>query len=190
MRPHDLKYISRTKTEGLERWIIRKGWVLITCSGTIGRVGLVSSVQDQWAASQHLLRIVPDQSKGHPGYLAAFLTTPYGQHQITAKIYGGVRSLPISPSLIFHPRQRTSALGMVTPNEEWLAMYPAVTHVTPQDFSLALVFDAGAEGILDMKPYLDFGIFSRLKGYNNFRRVRVVFDAIEWDCGIDTGGSP
>ncbi len=65
-------------------------------------------------------------------------------------------------------------------------MYPAVTHVTPrQDFSLALVFDTGEEGILDIKPYLDFGVFSRLKDYNNFRRVRVVFDAIEWECGID-----
>ena len=65
-------------------------------------------------------------------------------------------------------------------------MHPAVTHVTPrQDFSLALVFDTGVERILDMKPYLDFGVFSRLKDWRNFRRVRVVFDAIEWDCGVD-----
>jgi hypothetical protein len=65
-------------------------------------------------------------------------------------------------------------------------MYPAVTHVTPrQDFSLALVFDTGVEGILDMKPYLDFGVFNRLKDYNSFRRVRVVFDTLEWDCGVD-----
>ncbi len=90
MRPYDLKYLSRTKQKGLERWIIRKGWVLVTCSGTIGRVGLVSSYQDKWAASQHLLRIVPDYHKGHPGYIAAFLMTPYGQHQLKAKIYGGV----------------------------------------------------------------------------------------------------
>ncbi len=90
MRPSDLKYLSRTRQKGLDRWIIRKGWVLITCSGTIGRIGLVSSYQDKWAASQHLLRIVPDYSKAHPGYIAAFLMTPYGQHQLTAKIYGGV----------------------------------------------------------------------------------------------------
>ncbi len=90
MRPYDLKYLSRAKQEGLERWIIRKGWVLVTCSGTIGRVGLVSSYQDKWAASQHLLRIVADHRKGHPGYIAAFLMTPYGQHQLTAKIYGGI----------------------------------------------------------------------------------------------------
>lgn len=90
MRPYDLKYLSLTQQKNLEQWIIRKGWVLVTCSGTIGRIGLVSSYMDKWAASQHLLRIVPDPSKGHPGYIAAFLMTPYGQHQLTAKIYGGV----------------------------------------------------------------------------------------------------
>lgn len=90
MRPYDLKYLSRTKQKNLERWIIRKGWVLVTCSGTIGRVGLVSSYMDKWAASQHLLRIIPDYNQGHPGYIAAFLMSPYVQHQLTAKIYGGV----------------------------------------------------------------------------------------------------
>lgn len=90
MYSHDLKYLSRTQQKGLERWVIRKEWILVTCSGTIGRVGLVSSYMDKWAASQHLLRIVPDNHQGHPGYIAAFLTTPYGQHQLTAKIYGGV----------------------------------------------------------------------------------------------------
>lgn len=90
MRPYDLKYLSRTQQKNLECWIVRKGWVLVTCSGTIGRVGMVSSYWDKWAASQHLLRVVPNYSKGHPGYIAAFLMTPYGQHQLTAKIYGGV----------------------------------------------------------------------------------------------------
>jgi restriction endonuclease S subunit len=51
---------------------------------------LVSSRQDQWAASQHLLRIVPDKEKAHPGYIAVFLMTPYGYHQLQSKIYGGV----------------------------------------------------------------------------------------------------
>ena len=65
-------------------------------------------------------------------------------------------------------------------------MYPAITNVIPrQDFSLAVVFDTGEEGVLDMKPYLDFGAFKRLKDYDSFRRVRVAFDTIEWDCGLD-----
>lgn len=90
MRIQDLKYISLTQQKNLENWIIRKDWVLVTCSGTIGRVGLVTSRQDQWAASQHILRILPNFAKGHPGYIAAFLMSPYGQHQILAKTYGGV----------------------------------------------------------------------------------------------------
>lgn len=90
MRPYDLKYISSKMTKGLNRWIIRKGTVLVTCSGTIGRVGVVSSYQDGWAASQHLLRIISGVGGGHPGYIAAFLMTEYGQHQLMSKIYGGV----------------------------------------------------------------------------------------------------
>jgi type I restriction enzyme S subunit len=90
IRPYNLKYLSRLKQKGLERWLINEGWVLVTCSGTIGRIGLASSHQNNWAASQHILRIIPDYAKGHPGYIAAFLMTPYGQHQLKAKIYGGV----------------------------------------------------------------------------------------------------
>jgi len=35
------------------------------------------------------------------------------------------------------------------------------------------------------KPMLNFGIFQRIKDYEAFRRVRVVFDTIEWECGVD-----
>lgn len=89
MRPYGLKYISTTKTPNLDRWIIKKGWVLVTCSGTIGRVGLCSAHQDGWAASQHILRIKPSP-KVDTGFLAAFLSTPFGQKQMSAKVYGGV----------------------------------------------------------------------------------------------------
>lgn len=33
---------------------------------------------------------MPEENITHPGFLAAFLSTPYGQHQLKAKIYGGV----------------------------------------------------------------------------------------------------
>ncbi|MEJ2743655.1 MAG: DUF2442 domain-containing protein [Gammaproteobacteria bacterium] len=65
-------------------------------------------------------------------------------------------------------------------------MYPAVKHVSPtEDYLLSIDFDNGEIGVLDMKPYLDFGIFQRLKERNAFNRVRVSFDTIEWDSGID-----
>ena len=90
LMPRDIHYISQTETKNLERWIIHAGWVLVTCSGTIGRVAVATNKQDGWAASQHILRIIPDVERTHAGYVAAFLMSPYGRHQLTSKIYGGV----------------------------------------------------------------------------------------------------
>jgi hypothetical protein len=65
-------------------------------------------------------------------------------------------------------------------------MYPSVREVTPEDgFILKVIFDNGEHGVLDMKPILNCGIFNRLKDKDAFSRVRVSFDTIEWDCGVD-----
>lgn len=65
-------------------------------------------------------------------------------------------------------------------------MYPSVKEVTPRDdFTLSLRFENGENGILDIKPLLHFGIFQRIKDLSNFMRVRVSFDTIQWDCGVD-----
>ncbi len=65
-------------------------------------------------------------------------------------------------------------------------MYPSVKNViVGEDFMLTIDFDNGEQGILDMKPFLDFGVFQRLKDRNAFKRVRVAFDTIEWDSGVD-----
>jgi type I restriction enzyme, S subunit len=90
MRVHDQRFISVQFTRGLDRWIIHPGWVLVTCSGTIGRVAVSTKKEDGWAASQHILRIVPKAGASDSGFVAAFLATDFGQHQISAKVYGGV----------------------------------------------------------------------------------------------------
>lgn len=65
-------------------------------------------------------------------------------------------------------------------------MYPSIKQVVPRDdYVLSIVFDNGEHGILDVKPYLDFGVFQRLRDKELFKRVRVAFDTIEWDTGID-----
>ena len=89
-RPTDLKYLSRSAHKNLERWIIRSGWVLVTCSGTIGRVAISLQQWDGWAASQHILRVVPQDDGPCPaGYIYAWLTSPLGQAQFNG-IYGAV----------------------------------------------------------------------------------------------------
>ena len=65
-------------------------------------------------------------------------------------------------------------------------MYPSVKEVAVgSDYVLSIVFDNGEHGVLDMKEVLDFGVFQRIKNYEAFRQVRVAFDTIEWDCGVD-----
>lgn len=65
-------------------------------------------------------------------------------------------------------------------------MYPSVVKVIPgENYVLYIVFDNGERGTLDMKPFLDTGIFRRLKDYDIFRRVQVSFDTIKWESGID-----
>jgi len=92
MKPYDLKYISQKFTQNLHQWILRAGWVLVTCSGTIGRVTLTPDAWDDWAASQHILRVVPNETESNPGYIAAFLSSPFGYHQVVAGSYGAVVS--------------------------------------------------------------------------------------------------
>ena len=65
-------------------------------------------------------------------------------------------------------------------------MYPAVREVIPnEDFSLNVILENGGKRLLDMKPYLDFGVFKKLREYEKFKRARVAFDTIEWDEGVN-----
>lgn len=54
-----------------------------------------------------------------------------------------------------------------------------------ENYLLSIEFDNGETGMLDMKPLLEFGVFQRIKDYSAFKRVRVAFDTVEWDCGVD-----
>ena len=90
MKPYNLKYLARRHYRSLDQWKVSPGWVLVTCSGTIGRVSMVPSGEEGFAASQHLIRIIAKRPDYNPGYLALFLMTPYGRHQMLSKIYGAV----------------------------------------------------------------------------------------------------
>ena len=90
-QPADLKYLSVLAHKNIEKWVIHSGWILVTCSGTIGRPMIVPESWDGWAASQHLLRIIPKKDSRCPvGYLYAFLCSFPGQAQLTSHIYGAV----------------------------------------------------------------------------------------------------
>ena len=80
-----LSYATETDIDSL---IIREGWLLMTCSGTIGRVFYVPARLDGWAATHDLIRIIPNH-KYLAGYLYAWLSQPSAQTQILSHTHGG-----------------------------------------------------------------------------------------------------
>ena len=65
-------------------------------------------------------------------------------------------------------------------------MHPPIMSVKCEgDYILSVDFDNGESGLLDMKPYLDFGVFRKVKDPDIFRTVHVSFDAIAWESGAD-----
>jgi len=53
------------------------------------------------------------------------------------------------------------------------------------EYKIELVFTNDEVREIDVAPYLDFGVFKKLKDVNAFKRVKVSFGTIEWDCGVD-----
>jgi hypothetical protein len=67
-----------------------------------------------------------------------------------------------------------------------MTIYPGVTEVEPADaHRLILRFDNGERRVFDVKPLLATGRFRELAAPEEFRKVRVAFDTIEWANGLD-----
>jgi len=65
-------------------------------------------------------------------------------------------------------------------------MYPTVTSVqATNDHKLILNFDNSEQRVFDMQPILNFGRFSELKNLNEFKKVHIAFDSIEWSNELD-----
>lgn len=91
LSPMNLKYLSivhhgsRIKNELL----LAENSLLITRSGTIGRVMIVPKHWEGWVANEHCIRIIPAH-KDMAGYIYAWLDTPYCLPLILRHTYGAV----------------------------------------------------------------------------------------------------
>lgn len=90
IQPLDLKFISKKLTKDLSKYIVKKNWILVTRSGTIGHACFVWKDIENYAATEHILRIIPDETQVHPGYLYAFISNKYGYYQIARYTHGSV----------------------------------------------------------------------------------------------------
>lgn len=65
-------------------------------------------------------------------------------------------------------------------------MNPYVTRAQAlPEYRLRLWFDNNEVRIFDVRPYLERGVFVRLKPMQMFERPAVVAGSIEWPCDVD-----
>lgn len=84
------KYLSRKQSSELEYLKLHSGWILVTCSGTLGNVTYTNKTFENRIATHDLIRIVPKDGLINGGTLYAFLSSKYGYYQITQSMFGGV----------------------------------------------------------------------------------------------------
>lgn len=69
---------------------LKANMILVSCSGTVGRMAFTRPDMDRLWTSQHVMKIVPDESRIPPGYLYAFLASRYGLPIIVGGTYGTI----------------------------------------------------------------------------------------------------
>ena len=89
LNPNGKKYLSASyHSERIESQLtLRENMIVITCSGTVGKVNIVPEHWDGWTASQHVIRVMP-RNDDIAGYLYAWLSSDYAQPLISRYIYG------------------------------------------------------------------------------------------------------
>lgn len=86
--PAKERYLSLASNVKMEPLIVKKEMILITCSGTIGRVFDVPDALDGWAGTHDIIRITPHKPE-LKGFLRAYLASSFAQIQILSHTHGG-----------------------------------------------------------------------------------------------------
>ena len=85
----NLKLLSHKYTKNINSLKLKKNWILISCSGTIGNTVFTNEDFDGKTASQHVMRVIPNKQIKE-GYLYAYLSSKYGYSLLTQGTYGAV----------------------------------------------------------------------------------------------------
>jgi type I restriction enzyme S subunit len=88
--PVDVKGLAKgAHKKDLKEIRLAEDMVIVTCSGTIGRVQIIPRYMGEWTANQHAHRLVA-ADRMNPGYVYAWLASDYGQLLVTRQSYGSV----------------------------------------------------------------------------------------------------
>lgn len=86
----NLNYIANNVVLQNKNLLIKDRWILITRSGSIGRMAYSRADMNGLACTEDVLRIIPDEQSVLPGYLFAYLNSHYGVSLVIAGTYGSI----------------------------------------------------------------------------------------------------
>lgn len=84
------KYLSYRHGEYINQLSLQEKMIVMSCSGTVGRLAFVNSIMKGAVGSPDLLRILAKPNLILPGYLFAFLSSEMGHALIKKGVYGAV----------------------------------------------------------------------------------------------------
>ncbi len=87
--PKPSKYISENTDVDIEALKVKKGMLLMSVSGTIGKCSIVGKTLDNKVFSHDLLRLT-GKNDYDTGYIYAYFCTPIGQQMLQTNNYGAV----------------------------------------------------------------------------------------------------
>ncbi|MDD5344866.1 MAG: restriction endonuclease subunit S [Smithella sp.] len=89
--PSNKKYLSQSHHSDRvgDDLKIHTNTILITRSGTIGKLNIAPEHWNNWVPNEHIIRVVPANDE-ISGYIYAWLSSDYAYHLITRYTYGAV----------------------------------------------------------------------------------------------------
>lgn len=85
----NVKLASKKYTPCIEQMTLKKGWTLISRSGTIGNCAFANAKHAQKLASEHVIRLVPNNIL-RGGLVYAYLASNHGHSLLTQGTFGAV----------------------------------------------------------------------------------------------------
>ncbi len=130
---HPDKYLSRTRTKDLRKYVLEQGWVLLARSGQLGgilgRPQFADSGMRGACASDHVIRIVARSVPA--GYLYAYLATPKVGYVLLTRTMTGASIPALWPTFLRKLRVVKAATDfMAATHEQVVAAFEARLQAT------------------------------------------------------------
>ena len=194
---NNVKLASRKYMSGVEEMTLEKDWILISRSGTIGNCAYTNEQHAQKLASEHVIRINPNDILRR-GYLYAYLASRYGHSLLTQGMFGGViqhiepdfvGSLPIpdmpkafqdavDDRIKKAASLRSQAVEMLRDAERILKEGAGLRNLTPEDYDYFGPRTSNRECSYFVRNVKEFGTTS-FNAFNNSERIRKTKELIK-----------